>query len=195
MKRTVLVTGGGTGIGRAVASKFVAKNATVVIVGRREKVLTATAKDLSSQGQGKVVPRQCDVRNPTHVAGLAAWLAEDVTDTLDVLVNNAGGTGSLAPGANVAEAADYAWSMLSANLVGAYLIVHALAPHLRKPGGRIINISSIAAFRGGGDMYSAAKAGLVGLSYSELKTSVQLGSPSTSSRPASCWASSFSATE
>jgi 3-oxoacyl-[acyl-carrier protein] reductase len=56
--------------------------------------------------------------------------------------------------------------MLSTNLVGAYLMAHALGPHLRRPGGRIVNISSIAAFRGGGDMYSAAKAGLVGLSYS-----------------------------
>ena len=56
--------------------------------------------------------------------------------------------------------------MLSANLVGAYLMVHALRPNLRRPGERVINISSIAAFRGGGDMYSAAKAGLVGLTYS-----------------------------
>jgi 3-oxoacyl-[acyl-carrier protein] reductase len=56
--------------------------------------------------------------------------------------------------------------MLATNLVGAYLMVHAARPILRRPGGRIVNISSIAAFRGGGDMYSAAKAGLVGLTYS-----------------------------
>jgi 3-oxoacyl-[acyl-carrier protein] reductase len=55
--------------------------------------------------------------------------------------------------------------MLSANLVGAYLMIRALHQHLRRPGGRVVNVSSIAAFRGGGDMYSAAKAGLVGLSY------------------------------
>jgi 3-oxoacyl-[acyl-carrier protein] reductase len=64
------------------------------------------------------------------------------------------------------EAAAYAQEILSANLVGVYLMVHALRPHFRRPGGRIVNISSIAAFRGGGDMYSAAKAGVVGLTYS-----------------------------
>jgi 3-oxoacyl-[acyl-carrier protein] reductase len=106
------------------------------------------------------------VADPGQVREFASWLTREVSSTVDVLVNNAGGTGSLDPDAEIGEAADFAWRMLSANLVGAYLLTHALRPHLRRPGGRIVNISSIAAFRGGGDMYSAAKAGLVGLSYS-----------------------------
>lgn len=56
--------------------------------------------------------------------------------------------------------------LLANNLLGTYLMSHALSPHLRRPGGHIINISSIAAARGGGDMYSAAKAGVIGLTYS-----------------------------
>ena len=63
------------------------------------------------------------------------------------------------------EAAAYARDMLATNLVGVYVMIHALRPHLRRPGGRIVNISSIAAFRGGWDMYSVAKAGVVGLTY------------------------------
>lgn len=55
--------------------------------------------------------------------------------------------------------------MLAANLVGAYLMVHALRPHVRRLGGRVVNISSIAAVRGGGGLYSAAKVGLIGLTY------------------------------
>ena len=87
-------------------------------------------------------------------------------DTIDVLVNNAGGTANLSDDASTAEAARYANETLSGNLVGTFLMAHALGSRLRRPGGRIVNLSSIAAFRGGGDIYSAAKAGVVGLTYS-----------------------------
>src|SRR5262249_16628820 len=94
------------------------------------------------------------------------WLLRDVSAVVDVLVNNAGGTGSLPTEAGPRDYSRFALEMLATNLVGAYVMTRALLPHLRKPGGRIVNVSSIAAFRGGGDMYSAAKAGLVGLTYS-----------------------------
>ena len=86
--------------------------------------------------------------------------------TVDVLVNNAGGVSSVADDATLQEATAHAWEELGANLVGSYLMVHALLPYLLRPGGRIVNISSIAALRGGGGMYSAAKAGVIGLTYS-----------------------------
>jgi 3-oxoacyl-[acyl-carrier protein] reductase len=100
------------------------------------------------------------------VEAFRAWLLAEVGTTVDVLVNNAGGVGGVADDAPLAEAARSAWDLLSGNLVGTYLMVHALLPHFRRPGGRIINISSIAALRGGGGMYSAAKAGVLGLTYS-----------------------------
>ena len=87
-------------------------------------------------------------------------------ETVDVLVNNAGGIESIADDAPLAELAAYAQRLLASNLIGTYLMCCALIPHLRRPGGRIINLSSIAAVRGGGDMYSAAKAGVIGLTYS-----------------------------
>jgi len=167
--RAVVITGAGTGIGRSTAAAFVANGDVVVLTGRRSDVLSRAANEIGRGESDRVWWRQCDVSDPVQVDAFAVWFTRCVSDALDVLVNNAvGGTPSAAmsPGATTAEAAGYAQAMLATNLVGAYLMVHAFRPLLRRPGGRIVNISSIAAFRGGGDMYSAAKAGLVGLAYS-----------------------------
>jgi len=164
-ERAVVVTGGGTGIGKAIAARFLASGDHVIITGRREPVLRAAAKELND-GRGSIDWQVCDVGNPEQVDAFAAWLDGRALTTIDVLVNNAGGTASLADDASTAEAARYAYETLAGNLVGTFLLVHVLGPRLRRPGGRIVNLSSIAAFRGGGDMYSAAKAGVVGLTYS-----------------------------
>jgi 3-oxoacyl-[acyl-carrier protein] reductase len=165
--RTAVVTGGGTGIGKAIALAFAHDGAQVVILGRRDRVLSEAADEILTQAPGaRVVWRTCDVGDPDEVDEFTRWLLADVSPVVDVLVNNAGARAAVDPPATTADAAEYARFMLSASLVGTYLMVHALGPHLRRPGGRIVNISSIAAFRGGGDMYSAAKAGVVGLTYS-----------------------------
>jgi 3-oxoacyl-[acyl-carrier protein] reductase len=164
--RTVVVTGGGTGMGKAIAAAFAGDGDQVVIVGRRAEALRSAAEDIQSRTSAPLRWRACDVSDPARVDDFVAWLMAEVGDTVDVLVNNAGGTGSVDRDAPTRAAAEYAYRMLSGNLVGTYLMVHALWKHLRRPGGRIINMSSIAAFRGGGDMYSAAKAGVVGLTYS-----------------------------
>jgi 3-oxoacyl-[acyl-carrier protein] reductase len=166
LARTIVVTGGGTGIGRAIAERFAEDGELVVILGRREQVIQRAAEEIGAVTPGVTIARKCDVSVAADVRGFAAWLTGEVGGTIDVLVNNAGGTGSLAAGADLHAAEAYAFQMLGTNLVGAYLMTHALLPLFRRPGGRIVNISSIAAFRGGGDMYSAAKMGLVGLSYS-----------------------------
>jgi 3-oxoacyl-[acyl-carrier protein] reductase len=166
--RTVVVTGAGTGIGRATAAAFAVQGDMVVMLGRRSTVLSNAAQVIGRDAPGSVRWRQCDVSDPAQVDAFRAWFAHEVSDTLDVLVNNAGGgTGASAPAQEspLAEVGAYASAMLATNLIGAYLMVHAARRLLRRPGGRIVNISSIAAFRGGGDMYSAAKAGLVGLTY------------------------------
>jgi 3-oxoacyl-[acyl-carrier protein] reductase len=166
-RRMIVVTGGGTGMGRAIARAFAADGEQVVIVGRREDVLAQTAAELqAATAGGRVVWRRCDVSQADEVEEFRRWLASEVGQTVDVLVNNAGGVKGVADDAAVREAAAYAWEELGANLVGTYLMVHALLPMLRRPGGRIVNISSIAALRGGGGMYSAAKAGVLGLTYS-----------------------------
>ena len=166
-QRLVVVTGGGTGIGRAIAGVFAARGERVVLTGRREEVLTQTAEQLQAEApSGQVVWHRCDVSQPGEVAAFRHWLTNEIGSTVDVLVNNAGGVGTVADDAPLQDAGAYAWEELGANLVGTYLMIHALLPHLRRPGGRIVNISSIAALRGGGGMYSAAKAGVIGLTYS-----------------------------
>ena len=167
--RAVVITGGGTGIGKAIAAAFAADGDAVVLLGRRAGVLSAAASEVERRAPGRARWRPCDVSDPDQVHAFVDWFTRDVSSTLDVLVNNAGGgTGASAPepGSDVAAAARYANAMLATNLVGAYLMVHAARTLMPRPGGRILNISSIAAFRGGGDMYSAAKAGLVGLTCS-----------------------------
>ena len=165
MTRTVVVTGGGTGIGRAIASAFVARGDHVVIVGRRTEVLERAADEMARRRRGTVFWQACDVSDAAAVAEFRAWLIGAAGLTVDVLVNNAGSAASLADKASLQEAYAHAHAVLDGNLVGAYLMVHALRPHLRRPGARVINVSSVAAFRGGGDMYSAAKAAVVGLTY------------------------------
>lgn len=166
-QRLVVVTGGGTGIGRAIASAFAAEGDHVVLVGRRDGILAETAMRIQMKApDARVAWHRCNVSKPDEVAAFRDWLTSEIGSTVDVIVNNAGGVSTVADDASLQEAAAYAWEELGGNLVGTYMMIHALLPSLRRPGGRIVNISSIAALRGGGGMYSAAKAGVIGLTYS-----------------------------
>lgn len=149
MERTVVVTGGGTGIGRAVAAAFVATGATVVITGRRRAPLDATAAELGV----RAVP--CDGTDPEQLAALAAGL-----DRVDVLVNNAGGNTDFDrdTAADLPALAANWRANLDANLLSAVLTTTALADRLTD-GGAVIHIGSIAADHGAG-AYGAAKAAL-----------------------------------
>lgn len=91
--RTVVVTGGRTGIGRAIAEAFVGAGDQVVIIGRRTDVLSAAAKEMQRGAGQSVFWRSCDISDPDQVDAFAAWLVDSVSSTVDVLVNNSGGTG------------------------------------------------------------------------------------------------------
>lgn len=160
--RTVIVTGGGTGIGRGIAAAFAQQGDHVVIMGRTADKLEATAQELGPQ----VVPQQVDVSQRKQVEQAVAAVVQRFGQ-VHVLVNNAGFVRSISPDTPLAEA-EAAWDEeVDTNLKGAFLMSVAVAPHLARPGGRIINISSIAAYtggsRGGVLGYSASKAGLHGL--------------------------------
>jgi 3-oxoacyl-[acyl-carrier protein] reductase len=149
--RNVVVTGGGTGIGRAVAAAFAELGDAVIITGRRADVLAKTAADL---GAG-VRPAAFDATDPEQVEAALPGLPESV----HVLVHCAGGNTSIAapePG-TLAETAAMWRANLDANLISAVLVTAVLRPRLA-PGGAVINISSIAAHRGGAGSYGAAKA-------------------------------------
>lgn len=164
-QRTIIVTGGGTGIGRAIALSFAADGDHVIILGRRADPLRQTAHDAQAQTpNARITWRTCDVSRPAEIEAFARWVADEQASPVDALINNAGGSGG-ASGETLESIAAEARATLEANLVGVYVMTAAIRPLLRRPGGRIINISSIAAVRGGGGIYSAAKAGVIGLTY------------------------------
>ena len=148
--RSVVVTGGGTGIGRAVAAAFIKAGDEVVITGRRSAPLAATAMELGSAARA-VAFDACD---PSQVERALA----DLPRRVDVLVNNAGGNtdiGAPEP-ASLAEVAAAWQANINANLLSAVLVTTGLRDRLA-PGGAVISVSSIAAHRGGAGSYSAAK--------------------------------------
>jgi 3-oxoacyl-[acyl-carrier protein] reductase len=148
--REVVVTGGGTGIGYAVAATFADLGDRVTITGRREGVLGEAAARLGAR------PVAFDATHPAAVEQALAHLP----DRVDVLVNNAGGNTDLGadaprPGDLAALAASWR-AMLEANLLSAVLVTAALGSRLADHA-RIVTIGSIAARRGAGS-YGAAKA-------------------------------------
>lgn len=151
--RRVVVTGGGTGMGRSIAERFASDGDEVFVIGRRKEVLERAAAELPG---GRVHPLVADVTDTDDILRVAEELSHE---PVDVLVNNAGGIvrgGEPGP----AGAFDRYRRMLDSNLVSAMVLTDAVWANLRRPGGRVISISSIAAQRGGGGAYAAAKAGL-----------------------------------
>ena len=155
MTRIVLVTGGGSGLGKAVAARFSAAGASVIITGRDAARLAESAAELG------VKAVSCDATDHAQVAGMAA----EVGGELDVLVNMAGGnTDFTRPAPQDGAAVDLAgiaaaWrANLDANLLSAVLTTSAVLPALR-PGGSVINVGSIGA-EYASSSYGAAKAAL-----------------------------------
>lgn len=154
MTRLAVVTGGGTGIGKATAGMLAGEGYDVIIVGRRPDVLADAVKWIGPQATAV----SADVADPDQIPAVVDAVAGR---PLDVLVNNAGAfiSGDEDTLTDVAER----WrATLDSNVLTAVLTTTALLPQLRRPGGRIVLISSIAAQRGGGGPYSAAKAALHG---------------------------------
>jgi 3-oxoacyl-[acyl-carrier protein] reductase len=159
MSRVVVVSGGGTGIGRAAAARFAADGDDVVIVGRRAAVLAEAAAAIG----GSVTPLVADLASPEGAALVAGAVAEGF-GRVDVLVNNAGGNTDLGddlPGRDGLERTATAWlANYRANVLTAVLLTTALTDLLSE-GGRVILLSSIAAYRGSGSgSYGSVKAAL-----------------------------------
>ena len=154
MSRLAVISGGGTGIGRATAGMLAGEGYDVIIVGRRTEVLADAVKWVGPQASAVAA----DVTDPAQVASVVAAVGDR---RLDVLVNNAGAF--LAGDSSTLDGVAQQWrANFDSNVLSAVLLTTALLPSLRRPGGRIILTSSIAAQRGGGGAYSAAKAALHG---------------------------------
>lgn len=152
MSRIVLVTGGGNGLGKAVAARFRAGGDTVIITGRNTDRLGRTAAEIDAR------PITCDATDPQQVARLADELGPD----LDVVVNMAGGNTDLDQSDGQHAGLEHvlrAWrANLDANLLSAVLTTTAVLEKLR-PGGSVVNIGSIGA-EYASTSYGAAKAAL-----------------------------------
>lgn len=163
--RTVVLTGGGAGLGRATALTLAGQGARVGILDRVPARIDAVVAEVESLG-GSATGIAVDITDETAVEAAVARLAGEFA-SLDVLVNCAGVFDELRPAASTPTAL---WDkVLAVNLTGAFLMVRAVLPHMVAAGsGSIINIASEAGFRGGcgGAAYVASKHGLVGLTRS-----------------------------
>ena len=161
MPRVVVVTGGGTGIGRSIAERFGSGGDQVYILGRRSDVLKRVAAE---NPDAAIQPVPTDLTDLDQVLRAAGSLPK----TVDVLINNAGGI-VRESGEGIKGVVEEYRRTIDANLLSAMTLTEALWAALRRPGGRVVNISSIAAQRGGGDAYAAAKAGLIGWGFGLAK--------------------------
>jgi len=170
--QVAVITGGGRGIGAAIAAKLAGMGATVVLAGRTREPLESTSDAIVKAG-GQAEPVVCDVMHLTSVEALAAHV-DKTLGRLDILVNNAGVGGFGGP---LHQLPPESWDqVLNTNLRGVYYCIRAFAPlMIRARTGHIINISSLAGKNAlpNGAAYAASKWGLNGLSYSvaeELRT-------------------------
>lgn len=162
-RRLAVVSGGGTGIGRATAAALLSDGCSVLLLGRRRAVLDRTVAELAeAEPDSWVGALPADVSDPDDVASVASTLA-GWGRSVDVLVNNAGSPAPAADPGDLAAVAD-AWAQTyRANVVSAVLLTTALEGLLSRPGGRLILIGSRAGLTGGSSAaYVAAKAALQG---------------------------------
>jgi NAD(P)-dependent dehydrogenase (short-subunit alcohol dehydrogenase family) len=162
--KVALVTGGGRGIGRAIALALASSGAAVVVTGRDTARLGVVRAEIAAGG-GKALALGCDVADSRMVA-MAFEQARAALGPIDILVNNAGITASV----KFAETDDATWErILRVNVTGPFYCCRAAVPDMIERGwGRIINIASYAALTGipYSSAYSASKHALLGLTRS-----------------------------
>jgi NADP-dependent 3-hydroxy acid dehydrogenase YdfG len=158
--QVAVVTGAGSGIGRATAIAFAREGCRVALVGRRAEPLRDLTDELESAGM-QCLPLQADVADPSGVQGVVDVVVQRWS-RIDVLVNNAGLNVATRDMGSV-SAADW-MTVLDANLTGTFLMTRSVLPSMRAQGsGTVLNVSSLAGYRAialTGPAYSAAKAGV-----------------------------------
>ena len=153
-KRTAIVTGASSGIGRAIAEQLGQAGAHVVLTGRTVPVMEDSKKVIEDQG-GTASVIAADIRDTAQVQGLIA-AAVETTGRLDIMVNNAG----LEYPASIIEGDPEQWrTMLETNVLAVLVGCQAAVQAMRKCGaeGQIVNVSSVSAQRRNSGVYGATK--------------------------------------
>jgi NAD(P)-dependent dehydrogenase (short-subunit alcohol dehydrogenase family) len=162
--RTAIVTGGGSGIGKQMATGLAEAGADVVLCARKLERVEAAAAEIEELGV-RTLALACDVRDPAQVQAVVDRARADF-GRIDILVNNAGTSW----GAPVEDFPLEGWQkVIDVNLTGVFLMAQAAGRvMIEQQGGKIVNIASVAAFGGAPPelmnaiAYNAAKAGVVG---------------------------------
>jgi 3-hydroxybutyrate dehydrogenase len=163
--RLTLITGGGRGIGRAIALAFAREGAGVVVAARSLDQIEAVANEIRASG-ANAAAIACDVADAASVQRMFSQIRDQFGRGPDILVNNAG----IAESATVDKTSDELWQRhIGVNLSGTFFCTRAVVPQMMASGwGRIINIASIAGKTGAPYIaaYSASKHGVLGLTRS-----------------------------
>lgn len=162
-EQVALITGGGSGIGRAMAAGLLAQGCKVVIASRRNDLLHRTAAELNAQfPKARVYPYVFDLRKQEQTERLVKWVNESFGH-LDLLINNSG----VADHSPIESLDDETWRyVMETNLQGMMWLIRATLPGMRERNfGDIINVVSQAGRNGYGDVpaYCASKHAIIGL--------------------------------
>lgn len=164
--KVALITGGGSGIGKAIALCFARQGAIVCILDLDEQEGSAVAAEIQ-EAQGEALFLPCNIADQDAVQQAVQHIAGRYA-TIDILVNNAGvahiGT------AETTEAADFE-RLLNVNVKGVYHCLHAVLPIMKQKGGVVLNIASVASSVGLAERfaYTTTKAAVVGMTLSVAK--------------------------
>lgn len=158
---SVIITGGATGLGKALANELAGQGTNVMICGRREERLKDAMASLGESASGEIAYSVCDVRIKSDVDATVARCVE-LFGSVDVVINNAG----LAVPDLVEDCKEEDWdTVMETNVKGTFLMSQAVLPKMKEnKSGVILNIASQAAIRGYAQVasYSASKHAILG---------------------------------
>lgn len=164
--KTALITGGGSGIGKAISTIFAKQGAAVFILDMDEAGSAATVENIQKEG-GRGVFKKCNISSSEEVKKAVAEIMAS-TSSLDIVVNNAG----IAHIGNIEQTTEADFEkLIGVNIKGVFHILQATLPHLKVKGGVILNMASVASSVGIPDRfaYSMTKAAVIGMTLSMAK--------------------------
>lgn len=164
--KTAIITGGGSGIGKAITTVFAKQGAQVYVLDMDEKGSTATVEEINASG-GSASFFKCNIASQAEVKNVVEQIVAKHT-TIDVLVNNAGIAHIGQADTTSEEDFD---RVVAVNIKGIYNCLHEVIPHMKQNGGSVLNMASIAAMVGIPDrfIYSATKGAVAAMTLSVAK--------------------------